>query len=236
MFSELTFSTPPKTFDLIPQVIYLWHIPHHIPEQQDWELCSNIEQTRGQRYLLEKSRQQFIYYRASLRRILSQYLNINAVDLNIQIAQNGKPFVLNQTGEMALQFNLSHSGKNAILAVSKTVKCGVDIEQLKLSPQWQNIAQRMFSEKACLKLNQETNNQQRTILFIRYWTRLEACQKCHGAGILKDHLDIDLMKIKTFALLPSHLISLAWYKDQTKITDIIAYQYFRHDLFNVRGR
>ncbi len=55
---------------------------------------------------------------------------------------HGKPFLLEPS--LPIQFNLSHSGTRAALVVTRNIRCGIDIEQVRSEISDQDIAERFF--------------------------------------------------------------------------------------------
>lgn len=87
---------------------------------------------------------------------------------NIKYGEHGKPFF--EHGEF---FSISHSGKYAVLAVSKN-NIGIDIE-VKTEAN-ENVAKRCFSEEEQVFAKMSTEN------FFRIWTAKEAVLKFLGTG------------------------------------------------------
>lgn len=96
---------------------------------------------------------------------------------NIIYNENGKPCFYNND---SIHFNLSHSGKYVMCAISdKPVGCDVEkIESISLK-----VAEKFFSSKetadilSCKDINQQKD------LFFRYWTLKESYLKAIGKGL-----------------------------------------------------
>lgn len=102
--------------------------------------------------------------------------------LEIAVTEFGKPFLADY---MDLNFNLSHSEKYSVCAISDNL-VGVDIE--KIEPFGEDNLIRL--SKRILKNTICTSN----IEFLKYWTVKEAFLKAIGIGISKDltFIDVDL--------------------------------------------
>ena len=88
--------------------------------------------------------------------------------------KNNKPFIQDST----LNFNISHSGKTILCAISKyNIQLGIDVEEIK------NIDIKGFNNVFHHnEFNGITKNNSND-LFYKYWTRKEAYTKAIGSGI-----------------------------------------------------
>lgn len=88
--------------------------------------------------------------------------------------ENNKPFIQDSN----LNFNISHSGKTVLCAISKyNIQFGIDVEEIK------NIDikgfNNVFNHNEFNEIIQTNSND----LFYKYWTRKEAYTKAIGSGI-----------------------------------------------------
>jgi len=116
--------------------------------------------------------------RGSLREVLSVYLEQPAEGIEIVRGERGKP----RLARGGLEFNLSHSGELALIAVSQTRPVGVDIEQMKPGRDFLALAVRALSPDAVAQLREATP-EERPLVFYRHWVRHEARLKCLGVGL-----------------------------------------------------
>lgn len=98
--------------------------------------------------------------------------------LTLAIGDGGKPYL----PQAHLEFNWSHSGSLALLAVTRLAPLGIDLEILRTCRRRQAIARRFFSpeSQSFLALASPEQADQR---FLYLWTRYEAEMKAHGHGI-----------------------------------------------------
>lgn len=146
----------------------------------DWEAVISIEeQQRANRFHFKEDQRAFIIYHACKRIILSHYLEMAPKEIVIELQEKGKPFIKNE----ALAFNLSHTKEMGLLAVSSHVDIGVDIEKIKASANYLEIAKRFFhpEEYDHLVKIENIHDQQKT--FFMVWTAKEAILKATGQGI-----------------------------------------------------
>ncbi len=137
------------------------------------------ERTRGGRFHFERDQRRFVAARGLLRVLLGQYLEADPAGLCFGYGPQGKPF-LEEHGE--LRFNVSHSGGLALLAFARGREVGVDVEQERPLPEWEDIAGRYFSAWEVAELRR-LRADERGPAFFRCWTRKEAFIKATGEGL-----------------------------------------------------
>ncbi|HUB89908.1 MAG TPA: 4'-phosphopantetheinyl transferase superfamily protein [Dyella sp.] len=119
--------------------------------------------------------------RAPLRALLGVYLGMPGDAVILAEGEHGRP-ELAEPLDRSLQFNWSHSGDTALIAVARGCAPGIDIEQLRARPRAMQLAGRFFhpEEVAALKALDASAQQQ---AFLRLWTSKEAVLKAMGRGI-----------------------------------------------------
>lgn len=122
--------------------------------------------------------------RTPLLNLLGAYLGVPASAVELEHDARGKPHLLesHRSGEAALQFNWSHSGDYALIALAWGVAPGVDIERLAKQPRASEIAERYFDPAeadALAGLAPPARNH----AFIGLWCAKEAVLKAAGAGL-----------------------------------------------------
>ena len=92
-----------------------------------------------------------------------------------------------------LEFNLSHSGDFALIAVTQAHKVGVDVECIRSDIELESMARRFFSPIEVSELMSLLADQ-RLVGFFNCWTRKEAYIKAHGLGLSLplDSFDVSL--------------------------------------------
>ncbi|MCJ8518623.1 4'-phosphopantetheinyl transferase [Pseudorhizobium tarimense] len=144
-----------------------------------YQVLSDDERVRAERFLRDVDRRRYIVGRAALRRILGAYLGIDAKSICFVYNSWSKP-ELDLLNDAKLSFNLSHSAAEAILAVSAHAVIGVDIEEIR--PIEDDVERHFFSSAECHSLAALPQSE-RIGGFYRCWTRKEAFVKAHGAGL-----------------------------------------------------
>lgn len=158
--------------------IDLWQfsLAHELPNTL--QLLSAEEQARTARFYFSRHQRRFSTARAVLRIILARYLNTKPEHLNFSYNAHGKPEVINT---LKLQFNLSHSGDLALLAVGKGFPMGIDIEQYSARP-YDGIAKNLFSKQEIDEFI-TIPNALKPAVFFHIWAQKEAFIKASGLGL-----------------------------------------------------
>jgi 4'-phosphopantetheinyl transferase len=148
------------------------------------------ESGRAARFHFEADRKRFILAHGCLRGILARYLRCEPRQVGFSVGEFGKPVLAPQR---ELEFNLSHSGDVALIAVARRHSVGIDVERIRPKMEVENIAGRFFSPAEFSDL-MALPPDQREAGFFNAWTRKEAYIKAHGLGLSLplDSFDVSL--------------------------------------------
>lgn len=91
---------------------------------------------------------------------------------------NGKPHLVNSE----IEFNLSHSGDVALIAISKKIPVGIDVQKIEEKTDVEKIARRFFSKRESTVLLKLAPKKQRPAFF-ELWVRKEAVIKARGGKL-----------------------------------------------------
>ena len=175
------WSTPPTKPALPgPGELHLWLIDLDIPPVNFVHCLSADERDRAGRILDATGARRFVTARGCLRKILADYLAVDAGLIGFQYGSIGKPEIVHPRSQ--LRFNLTHSGHFALLAVTRQCEIGVDIEPLKARSSLLAIAGKIFGAEIQAMLA-ALDEPRRMVRFFQLWTVLEARAKCHGNGV-----------------------------------------------------
>lgn len=136
------------------------------------------ERERFESFLREQPRRRWLASRWALRRVLATYLGQAPGEIEIEDGENGKPRL--PGGE--LQFNLSHSGDLALIAVCEIRPVGIDVERVEPSRDLIALAERALGAEDVARLR-AAGPEDLPALFYAAWVRHEARLKCLGAGL-----------------------------------------------------
>ncbi|MEO8779117.1 MAG: 4'-phosphopantetheinyl transferase superfamily protein [Rhodanobacter sp.] len=119
--------------------------------------------------------------RQPLLQTLAVYLGIRTDEVVLAEGPHGRP-QLDPPYDLALDFNWSHSGDHALIAIARGIAPGIDLERRRPQPRAMPLARRFFDrdEAESLATLPETA---RATAFLELWTAKEALLKAHGHGI-----------------------------------------------------
>lgn len=101
----------------------------------------------------------------------------------------GKPRLATESG---VEFNLAHSADLMVLAVTRGVAVGVDVERVRPMNDAQGIARRFFTPREADWLQYQKGAELERAFF-NAWTRKEAILKATGEGISSGLASIELL-------------------------------------------
>ena len=116
----------------------------------------------------------------TLRQVLAAYLGEAPEEIDLTAGEHGKPRLAREPERLA--FNLSHSGRLALVAVARDREVGVDVERLKPERDLLALAERALAPEQAAAVR-EAAGAERVRLFYGLWTRHEARLKCLGVGL-----------------------------------------------------
>lgn len=134
------------------------------------------ERERAQKFI--RGKESYIASRWLLRQVLAHYMRGTPEAVAFLRTDKGKPYI----PQSDIQFNLSHSGDWAVLAVS-TIGCiGVDTEVIHATRDLYGIAENYYHPHEFAQL-QTLATEAQADYFYRLWTLKEAFFKAIGTGI-----------------------------------------------------
>lgn len=145
------------------------------------------ERERASHFRSRHHAELFLSAHGALRLILARYLARDPRALTFTSGASGKPAL---EGE-SLEFNLSHSGELALIAVARNRRVGVDVETLRALPELLAIAARVCSPRELATLD-AMEPRERDFAFLTMWTRKEALAKMTGEGVRALARDVHL--------------------------------------------
>ncbi len=161
-----------------------------------WQILSEDERSRADRFKREYLKRNFIAARGNLREILAARLGCEPRQIQFGYRDRGKPYIQNF---QKIYFNLSHSQDWAIYALCCDREVGIDLEYINLKCDVDSIAERYFlpSEQQIIR---SLCDRDKYLAFYRAWTLKEAYAKATGEGIanILEEVDVSpLLKIST---------------------------------------
>jgi 4'-phosphopantetheinyl transferase len=182
---------------------HIWSLSLRQPEERFArleEILSLKEKQRADAFLLPAPRQQFVICRGALRVLLGAYLNREPRGFHFTQNPFGKPGLANSD----IHFNVSHSGTLALIAITRDIDIGVDIELHRPLEDMSGLAHMVFDSQDMEHWSALPQNQ-RTSAFYRAWTRKEAVAKAIGCGLA---LDFPTLRVSFIAGQPPTILEM----------------------------
>ena len=181
----LVWSSFPPNRLLLKDEIHVW-----LTDLGNADIClescadclSSAERERAARFKFAWDRNRYLIAHGALRSILATYLGVDAAAIDFNSGPAGKPKLAGKLASEALEFNLSHSGEIALIAVTRSNEIGVDVECIREDFAFKPIAQRFFTAKEVASLQDLPVDLQREA-FYKCWTSKEALLKAKGTGL-----------------------------------------------------
>jgi len=140
-------------------------------------LLDTREQARAARFVNPRDRRRYIVSHAVVRTVLARYAGVSTRELRFELGPSGKPRI----DGAGLEFNLSHSGERALLAMTHAGPIGVDVEAI--NPEIADTIPHRFLSAAEREALMNTAGDGRLAAFFRCWTRKESFIKAIGEGL-----------------------------------------------------
>ena len=142
-------------------------------------VVSDGDLIRAGRFAFDRDRNRFLRAKYGLRRLLSAYAGMAPRELAIALDGHGKPHL---DPALGLGFNLSHSGDHGLVAIGRTARIGVDIEEMSAPRNMRTLANRLFTADEVQSL-MPLDASSLAVAFLTCWTRKEAYLKALGVGL-----------------------------------------------------
>lgn len=146
------------------------------------DCLSLAERNRAARFKFLPDRTRYLIAHAALRSILGMYLSVHPAAIEFDSGPVGKPKLAQNFAGSEIEFNLSHSGALALIAVTRGREVGVDVERIQKDFAFESIAQRFFTSREVAALHVLPPDLRREA-FYKCWTSKEALLKGKGLGL-----------------------------------------------------
>lgn len=179
-----------------PVDVDVWHVALDGRREPDaYRYLDADELARAGRFRYDVDRHRFAMTRSVLRELLGEYTGAMPASVGFAQGPYGRPELATRPGEPStLSFNVSHTGNDALIAVSRTRYVGVDIEVKQRALDWRELAPLVCTavERAQIEASSPAAQPD---AFLRCWTAKEAILKAIGLGITEGllclHVDVE---------------------------------------------
>lgn len=163
----------------------VWKI--HLDQPDDdsrwWQLLSSAERARALELVCPDERRRYTVAHAALRAILGRVCGVRGSQLQFGAEPNGRPYLITPGGP-PIDFNLSHSGEWALVAVTPpSWRVGVDIERIRPDLDVLGMARRMYQPAEFERLQANSDEDQQRDEYFQLWSAKEAYVKAIGIGL-----------------------------------------------------
>jgi 4'-phosphopantetheinyl transferase len=141
------------------------------------EVLTPDERARVARYAEARARS-FSGVRATLRALLSRYTGTPPHDIVFSYGAQGKPAF--EQGR--IHFSVSHAHDRALLAFSRSVPVGIDLERVRSHRRFDALSARFFSADNAAVIARASPSA-RARIFTEAWAQREAYVKAVGGGL-----------------------------------------------------
>jgi 4'-phosphopantetheinyl transferase len=169
------------------------------------DLLAPEERLRADRYRFERHRSRYTVGRATLRLLLSSYLDVAPGELELSYGEFDKPYLAGGPS-----FNLSHSGTVVLYAFAAAGELGIDVELDDPTFSHERVAERFFSPSEVSALRALPPAAQPRA-FLTCWTRKEAFIKARGDGL---SLALDSFDVTLSPDVPAAVVRTAWCSEE----------------------
>lgn len=165
------------------------------------ELLSDDERERAARFKFWRDQRRYMVGRGILRLLIGRYLSVDPQSIEFHYNEFGKPYLPAED----LKFNLAHCRDLILYGFCLNADVGVDLECIRPIVDAPGIASRFFSQGEN-KVLLDTPEEQRTELFLSYWTLKEAYIKAVGQGLSYplDKFEVSLPETEAPSIFTSH--------------------------------
>jgi 4'-phosphopantetheinyl transferase len=154
-------------------------------------ILSPEEVSKARRFRFGQDRSKYICTRGILRYLIGRIVRHPAKEIDIVYNEFGKPSLLHRQNAEHIEFNVAHSGDLALLAFSKNIRIGIDLEKEQPDIEFLQLAQLILSPYQFTQfVGLPREMQQRE--FYRCWTLKEAFCKAIGRGMSLPYSSFDL--------------------------------------------
>jgi 4'-phosphopantetheinyl transferase len=194
---DFSWQIPDTIPYLADATVQVWRIRLDSPEQvrvldEAYALLNAEERVRAAGMRSIARREEFIAGRGSLRRLLGIQLGVEATVLAFEQGKHGKPRLrkdnygdsgfAGMSASSHLEFNVAHSGRIVLIALSRAGAVGVDVERVDREIEALAVARTAFQAEDVARIEGAGNP---LAEFFRCWTRREAVGKADGRGLLR---------------------------------------------------
>lgn len=179
------WNSPPTDYRIDRNTVHVWRAyfqPTLICDREFLDSISKDEMERAQRFIRQSDRDRYIFSHGLLRSLLSAYVDCAPQQIVLEAKQYHKPFLVCPDSSNDFRFNLSHSEDMVLIAITREVEVGIDVEYMRRFPDALRIVNSTFSvDERCFLNSLPPEDFEEA--FFTCWTSKEAFLKGIGKGL-----------------------------------------------------
>jgi 4'-phosphopantetheinyl transferase len=144
---------------------------------------NSLERDRADRFRLEEARLQFMAARILLRACLAAYGDLPPADWRFVTNQYGRPELKENSLQLPLYFNVSHTNGAVGCVISRSAEIGLDIESWSRDTDFVSLAPTVLAPLEREQLAAAGGGESAARCFFTFWTLKEAYIKARGLGL-----------------------------------------------------
>jgi 4'-phosphopantetheinyl transferase len=188
MAMDLAWTISPRKLLLDRNEVHVWKF--NLDDGPDTttvllKLLSEKERGQALRFHHMRDRSGYVVSHGMMRMLLGGYLGVQPEAINFAVTADGKPYLPPLPGKAPIRFNLSHSGKLAVIGIASGLEIGIDIEFMDMDFPIADAARQVLTDTE-FDAVASLPDQLRIPEFYRYWTMKEAYLKGVGTGIARE--------------------------------------------------
>jgi len=153
-----------------------------VAHRPELDVMSRGEWDRLGRFVFEKDRRRYRVTRLLVRHVLSRYVPIPPREWTFAATDFGRPLITNDDAAVQpIRFNISHSDKVVMLAVTRGLDVGIDVEDLDRDVPL-DAAPSFFAADEVRQLS-AMPDASKPRRFLDFWTLKESYIKARGKGL-----------------------------------------------------
>jgi 4'-phosphopantetheinyl transferase len=181
----IKWESAPIEYTIGSNRVHVWRACYYPAIVANKEFVSSLceeEIETARRFIRQADRNRYIFAHSLLRSILSTYVGCRPGQLVFESIEHRKPILRSPKFGNGIQFSLSHSKDMVLLAITRGVAVGVDIEYMRKIPEVHQIVKSNFSAEEQKFLDSLPPSEFEEG-FYACWTSKEAYLKGIGKGL-----------------------------------------------------
>jgi len=199
--NSILWERPPVRLSISRSKLHVWRVNlDNINYQFKYliSLLSPEEIKSSKKFIFERDRHRYQITHSMKRLILANYLDCDPKCLKFELGKQGKPSLTELQNYLNIQFNISHSHRLILIAITVEDSIGIDIEYNATGISVASLSEIIFSPEEKIIFSSLQSEQEKEQAIFRCWTRKEAFLKACGIGLMIDiaNVRVDINKFQ----------------------------------------